>query len=125
MGGDAPSYCGLVYRIDLLFIIPVYYSSKNFPRGFIDQTLYNIISNELGLIKKICFQILLASAAIGVAKQHFGDPINCQVREFCEYLNPFSCSTPKYFFLQFLLPEYVNTEQILCWQVLVKKFPTT
>ena len=82
MGGDAPSYCGLVYRIDLLFIIPVYYSSKNFPRGFIDQTLYNIISNELGLIKKICFQILLASAAIGVAKQHFGDPINCQVREF-------------------------------------------
>ena len=24
--------------------------------------------------------VLLSSAAVGVAKQHFGDPINCQVQ---------------------------------------------
>jgi len=27
--------------------------------------------------------ILLASSGVGVAKQYFGDPINCQVRKRC------------------------------------------
>ena len=45
-----------------------------------DLTIDNVVFK---LHYKVTVAILVGSSIIGVAKQYFGDPINCQVRLYC------------------------------------------